>query len=96
MGADRELEADVFEELDPEHQAEFLHNRSNSDAARVLSGMAPDDAADLIMEIDQERRLRFPYQYDPTVYLFADQSRQCGMNAGQFIDVGAVRPVGGI
>jgi len=57
VGADRELEADVFEELDPEHQVEFLHNRSDSDAARVLSGMAPDDAADLIMEIDQERRL---------------------------------------
>jgi len=57
VGADRELEADVFEELDPEHQVEFLHNRSDSAAARVLSGMAPDDAADLIMEIDQERRL---------------------------------------
>ncbi len=57
VGADRELEADVFEELDPEHQVEFLESRSDEHAARVLAGMAPDDAADLIMEIDQDRRL---------------------------------------
>ena len=57
VGADRELEADVFEELDPGHQVEFLQSRSDADAARVLGGMAPDDAADLIMEIDQEHRL---------------------------------------
>ncbi len=57
VGANRELEADVFEELDPEHQVEFLENRSDAQAARVLAGMAPDDAADLIMELDQERRL---------------------------------------
>ncbi|HUY86730.1 MAG TPA: CBS domain-containing protein [Acidimicrobiales bacterium] len=55
--ADRELEADVFEELDTEHQVEFVKSRSDADAARLLSRMAPDDAADLIMEIDQERRL---------------------------------------
>jgi len=57
VGADRELEADVFEELDPEHQVEFLRSRSDEEAARLLSRMAPDDAADLIMEVDQERRL---------------------------------------
>jgi CBS domain-containing protein len=57
VAANRELEADVFEELDPEHQVEFLESRSDDQAARVLGGMAPDDAADLIMEIDQERRL---------------------------------------
>ncbi|MGH8989536.1 MAG: magnesium transporter MgtE N-terminal domain-containing protein, partial [Acidimicrobiales bacterium] len=56
--ADRELEADVFEELDPEHQIEFLESRSDQDAARLLASMAPDDAADLIMEADQDRRLR--------------------------------------
>lgn len=54
--ADRELEADVFEELDPEHQLEFVNNRPDVDAARLLSRMAPDDAADLLMELDQERR----------------------------------------
>lgn len=55
--ADPELEADVFEELDTEHQVEFLRSRSDAEAARVLASMAPDDAADLIMEIEQERRL---------------------------------------
>src|SRR5579863_1170547 len=57
VAADKELEADVFEELDPEHQIEFLHSRSDADAARVLSRMAPDDVADLINDLDQERRL---------------------------------------
>jgi Mg/Co/Ni transporter MgtE len=54
---DAELTADVFEELDPEHQAEFIKSRSNEEAARVLDRMAPDDAADLLGELDQERRL---------------------------------------
>ena len=54
---DAELAADVFEELDPEHQVEFIKSRSNEDAARVLDRMAPDDAADLLGELDQERRL---------------------------------------
>ena len=57
VGADRELEADVFEELDTEHQLEFVRSRSDAEAARLLSSMAPDDAADLITEVDQERRL---------------------------------------
>jgi hypothetical protein len=57
VGLDRELEADVFEELDTEHQLEFIDQRSDDDAARLLSRMAPDDAADLISEVDQERRL---------------------------------------
>lgn len=56
VAQDRELEADVFEELDPEHQVEFIEARSDSEAAKVLGSMAPDDAADLITEIDQERR----------------------------------------
>ena len=57
VGADRELEADVFEELDTEHQVEFLRSRSDEEAARLLSAMAPDDAVDLLTEMDQERRL---------------------------------------
>src|ERR1700694_2622302 len=48
-----ELTADVFEELDTGHQLEFLKSRSNEDAAQVLDRMAPDDAADLIGELDQ-------------------------------------------
>ena len=30
VGADRELEADVFEELDTEHQLEFVRSRSDA------------------------------------------------------------------
>jgi CBS domain-containing protein len=57
VGADKELEADVFEELDDEHQVEFLRERSDQEAAAVLARMASDDAADLLLEIDQDRRL---------------------------------------
>jgi CBS domain-containing protein len=57
VGHDRELEADVFEELDADHQIEFVQSRTDAEAARLLTTMAPDDAADLIMELDQERRL---------------------------------------
>jgi CBS domain-containing protein len=56
VGADRELEADVFEELDPEHQVEFLRERSDQEAANVLATMEADDAADLLGELDRERR----------------------------------------
>ncbi len=57
VGLDRELEADVFEELDTTHQLEFLESRSDEESARLLSRMEPDNAADLITEIDQDRRL---------------------------------------
>jgi len=57
VAQDKELEADVFEELDDEHQVEFLRERSDQEAAGVLARMASDDAADLLMELDQERRL---------------------------------------
>ncbi|HXC77565.1 MAG TPA: CBS domain-containing protein [Candidatus Acidoferrum sp.] len=53
---DAELTADIFEEMDTEHQVEFLRSLSNSEAARVLERMAPDDAADLFGELDQDRR----------------------------------------
>ncbi|MDQ6675279.1 MAG: CBS domain-containing protein [Chloroflexota bacterium] len=55
--ADPELTADVFEELNPTHQGEFLRSRSDTEAAEVLSRMEPDDAADLLNELDQSRRL---------------------------------------
>ena len=57
VGQDKELEADVFEELDDEHQVEFLRERSDEEAAAVLARMDSDDAADLLLELDQERRL---------------------------------------
>src|ERR1700761_8598440 len=54
VGQDKELEADVFEELDDEHQVEFLRERSDEQAAGVLARMASDDAADLLLELDQD------------------------------------------
>src|SRR5438309_394226 len=54
--SDAELTADIFEELDTEHQVEFLKSLSNEEAAKVLERMAPDDAADLLGELPQERR----------------------------------------
>ena len=57
VGHDKELEADVFEELDDEHQVEFLRQRSDAEVAGVLARMASDDAADLLLEIEQDRRI---------------------------------------
>ncbi len=57
VGQDKELEADVFEELDDEHQVEFLRDRSDEQAASLLARMAADDAADLLLELDQDRRI---------------------------------------
>ena len=56
VGADREFEADVFEELDAEHQVEFLRERSNAEVARLLGSMESDDAADLVGDLDRDRR----------------------------------------
>jgi hypothetical protein len=53
---DRELEADVFEELDDQHQREFLGDRPDAEIAEILTRMAPDDAADIVGELDEERR----------------------------------------
>ena len=58
VGQDRELEADVFEELDEHHQLEFIRERPDEQVAAVLARMAPDDAVDLLAELDQERRAR--------------------------------------
>jgi Mg/Co/Ni transporter MgtE len=41
VGADRELEADVFEELEPHHQVEFIEQRSDPEVAEVLGRMRP-------------------------------------------------------
>jgi CBS domain-containing protein len=65
VGEDKELEADVFEELDDEHQVEFLRERSDKEAADVLARMAPDDAADLLLQLDQDRRLPILNQLPP-------------------------------
>jgi CBS domain-containing protein/sporulation protein YlmC with PRC-barrel domain len=55
---DPELEADVFEELDPDKATKILGDMSDTDVAGVLARMRADDAADAIAELRQARRRR--------------------------------------
>lgn len=56
VGEDIAFEADVFEELDEEHQLDLVAKRSDSEVAALLANMAPDDAADLLGEMERRRR----------------------------------------
>ncbi|EFV14101.1 magnesium transporter MgtE N-terminal domain-containing protein [Segniliparus rugosus] len=58
VSADPELEADVFEELDPDHATKLLGSMSDDEVAGVLAHMEADDAADAISELRQSRRQR--------------------------------------
>jgi CBS domain-containing protein len=53
---DPELEADVFEELQAEQRRELLEQRDDAEIAGVLRRMETDDAVDLLLELDEERR----------------------------------------
>lgn len=53
---DHELEADVFEELDEHHQREYFGDRTDAEVAAIVARMAPDDAADALGELDEQRR----------------------------------------
>ena len=48
----------MFEELGEHHRLEFIRERPDAQVAAVVSRMAADDAADLIVEIEQDRRGR--------------------------------------
>jgi hypothetical protein len=102
VGADRELEADVFEELDTEHQLEFVRSRSDDEAARLLSSMAPDDAADLITEVDQERRLPIlellpePQQRKVRSLLSYNPETAGGLMSPDFLSVPASTSIGAV
>ncbi|MFF9649446.1 magnesium transporter MgtE N-terminal domain-containing protein [Streptomyces sp. NPDC014622] len=54
--ADPELEADVFEELEPDSQTRLLGERSDGEIAQVIAYMRADDAADAINDLPQSRR----------------------------------------
>ncbi|MGV4925991.1 CBS domain-containing protein [Streptomyces sp. BHT-5-2] len=54
--ADPELEADVFEELEPDSQLRLLRERTDTEIAEVVARMRADDAADAINELPQHRR----------------------------------------
>jgi CBS domain-containing protein len=56
LEADPELQADVFEELESQHQVEFIEDRSDEGIADMLARMEADDAADLVAELPEERR----------------------------------------
>jgi CBS domain-containing protein len=53
-----DLEADVFEELEPDKASRLLDDMPTGDVAALLSRMRADDAADAIMGLRQSRRRR--------------------------------------
>jgi CBS domain-containing protein len=53
-----ELEADVFEELDPDKASRLLGDMSDADVATLLGRMRADDAADTVSDLKQSRRRR--------------------------------------
>jgi CBS domain-containing protein len=56
VAADPELEADVFEELEDQHRLEFVEERTDVQIAALLERMEADDAADLVLQLPEERR----------------------------------------
>ncbi len=56
VASDPELEADVFEELEDQHRLEFVEDRTDAQIATLLERMEADDAADLVLQLDEERR----------------------------------------
>lgn len=54
--ADPELEADVFEELDPDIATRLFGDKTDAEVADVLAHMRADDAADAVAELGQGRR----------------------------------------
>jgi CBS domain-containing protein len=56
--SDPELEADVFEELDPDKASRLLNGMPDDEVAALLGRMRADDAADAIADLRQSRRRR--------------------------------------
>jgi len=56
LQADPEFEADVVEELVPSRQRDAIRRRTDAEVGELLSEMEPDDAVDLLLSLDQERR----------------------------------------
>jgi CBS domain-containing protein len=54
--SDPELEADVFEELDPDKASRLLNGMPDVEVAGLLGRMRADDAADAIADLRQSRR----------------------------------------
>ncbi len=56
VGENPALQADVFEELNLQHQIEFIEDKSDEEIADVLGHMETDDATDLLAALPEERR----------------------------------------
>ncbi len=56
--SDPELEADVFEELEPEKASRLLNGMPDGEVAALLGRMRADDAADALADLRQSRRRR--------------------------------------
>lgn len=56
VAEDPELEADLFEELEEQHQREFVEDRTDDEVAQLLARMEADDAADLVLQLPEDRR----------------------------------------
>jgi CBS domain-containing protein len=54
--SDPELEADVFEELDPDIANRLFGDKTDEEVADVVAHMRTDDAADAVAELPQARR----------------------------------------
>ena len=54
--SDPELEADVFEELEPDIANRYFEDKTDDEVAAVIAHMRADDAADAISDLPQARR----------------------------------------
>ena len=96
---DRELEADVFEELDDQHQKEFLEDRPDDQVAEIVARMAADDAADALDELDDDKRervlARLPASHRTKVraLLGYDPAEAGGLMSPDFVAVNGTTPV---